>query len=181
MFGNLAYQFAPSHRLSIENFYTHSGRDEGRYFEGSNIDNARYYRNYRLQFIEEGLMSNALSGEHFFQNWRNSRIDWRVSYARATRDEPDLRETLYEANLDANTLRPTSAFALADESQSGFRMFNELDDDTIDMAANWSVYSTAGARPIQFKFGAAYIERNRDFQSRRFRYVPVVLNHGRPS
>ena len=94
--GNLAYQFTPSQRLSLENFYTHSGRDEGRFFEGINLDNAREYQNYRLQFIEEGLMSNAVGGEHFFQGLANSRLDWRVNLARANRDEPDLRETLYE-------------------------------------------------------------------------------------
>jgi outer membrane receptor protein involved in Fe transport len=178
--GNLAYQFASSHRLSLENFYSHSGRDEGRHFEGPNTDNARYYRNDRLQFIEEGLLSTGLGGEHFFQNWSNSRFDWRMNFAQATRDEPDLRETLYEANLSSATLQPTSPFVLADESQSGFRMFSELDDDTLDLAANWSIYSTAGNRPTQFKFGAAYIERTRDFQSRRFRYVPVVLNKTDP-
>ena len=64
--GNLAYQFTPSQRLAFENFYTHSGRDEGRFFQGTNLDNAREYQNNRLQFIEEGLMSNAIGGEHFF-------------------------------------------------------------------------------------------------------------------
>ena len=177
--GNLAYQFAPSHRVSLENFYSHTGRDEGRYFQGPNTENARYYRNYRVQFIEEGLLSNALTGQHFLQNWNNSRIDWRVNYAQATRDEPDLRETLYEANL-SSSLQPVGNFNLADESQSGFRMFNELNDDTIDVAANWSIFSTAGGRPTQFKFGAAYVERTRDFISRRFRYVPVVLNKTDP-
>ena len=64
----LPIEFAPSHRLSLENFYSHSGRDEGRFFEGYNVDNARFYRNFRTQFIEEGLLSNAVAGEHFFQN-----------------------------------------------------------------------------------------------------------------
>jgi outer membrane receptor protein involved in Fe transport len=177
---NFAYQFAPSHRLAVENFYSHSGRDEGRYFEGPNIENARYYRNYRVQFIEEGLLSNAVTGEHFFQGLANSRIDWRVNVAGATRNEPDLKESLYEATINLNTLEPTSQFTLADESQSGFRMFNDLNDDTVDLAANWSLFSTAGGRPTQFKFGAAYVERTRDFQSRRFRYIPVVLNKSDP-
>ena len=171
--GNLAYQFTSNHRVSVENFYTHSGRDEGRTFEGNNTENQRYYRNYRLQFIEEGLLSNAASGEHFFQGWSNSRIDWRASYARAQRDEPDLREVLYESTV----LPPaTPSFVLADESQSGFRMFNNLDDDTVDVAGNWSTFRTAGGRPTQFKFGVSYVERTRDFQSRRFRFIPVVLN-----
>jgi hypothetical protein len=177
--GNLAYQFTPNHRLSVENFYTHSGRDEGRVFEGGNTENNFYYRNYRLQFIEEGLASNALSGEHFFQRWGNSRIDWRANSARASRDEPDLRETLYQATLVRNadgTFASSGNFLLADESQSGFRMFNALEDDTIDLAVNWSVFQTLGGRPAHYKFGVNYIDRTRDFASRRFRFVPSVLN-----
>jgi outer membrane receptor protein involved in Fe transport len=170
---NVAYQFTSNHRVSVENFYTHSGRDEGRFFEGDNSENQRFYRNYRLQFIEEGLVSNGASGEHFFQTWSNSRIDWRANVARASRDEPDLREVLYES-----VARPpaTPSFVLADESQSGFRMFNTLDDDTFDLAVNWSVFRTAGGRPTQFKFGANYVDRGRDFESRRFRFIPIVLN-----
>jgi hypothetical protein len=171
--GNVAYEVSPSHRLSVENFYSHSGRDEGRFFEGPNTDNNFYYRNNRLQFIEEELFSNALGGEHFFRDLANSRIDWRVNYARAKRDEPDLRETLYQATLP---LAATPVFNLADEAQSGFRQFSNLDDDTTDVTANWSIYSTAGSRPSQFKFGASYVDRDRNFAARRFRFIPVILN-----
>ncbi len=50
---SLAYQFSPSHRVSLENFYTHTGRDEGRLFQGPNTENNFIYRNERLQYIEE--------------------------------------------------------------------------------------------------------------------------------
>ena len=175
--GNIAYQFTPNHRIALENLYTHSGKDEGRFFEGANTDNEFWYRNSRLQFIEEGLMSNAVGGEHFFQNMSNSRLDWRVSSSRATRDEPDLRETLYQSTLVQNTdgtFGTTGTPVYADESQSGFRMFNTLDDDTVDAVVNWSVFRTAGARATQLKFGLSYAERTRDFQSRRFHFVPVT-------
>lgn len=171
---NLAYQFTTNHRVAVENFYTHSGRDEGRLFTGSNEDNDRLYRNYRVQFIEEGLISSSVSGDHFLQRLGNSRIDWRASVARASRDEPDLREVLYEA--PRNVANPT--FVLADESQSGFRMFNTLDDDTKDLGVNWSVFNLAGGRPTQFKFGVSYIERARDFASRRFRFIPISTGSG---
>ncbi len=172
---NIAYQFAPSQRLSFENFYTHSGRDEGRFFQGINLDNAREYKNYRLQFIEEGLFANAIGGEHFFQNASNSRIDWRVNYARATRDEPDLRETLYErVSSAAGTPETTTPFTYADESQSGFRMFNELKDDTTDVNVNWAIFNTSGGRPTQYKFGVNYVDRSRDFRSRRFHFIPIT-------
>jgi hypothetical protein len=173
--GNVSYAFKPTQRLSFENFYTHSGKDEGRFFQGTNLDNAREYRNYRLQFVEEGLMSNAFSGEHFFQGLSNSRIDWRINSARATRDEPDLRETLYERAIGA-VGQPESAvpFTYADESQSGFRMFNELDDDTLDGAVNWSIFKASGGRPTQYKFGVNFVERSRDFRSRRFHFIPIT-------
>ena len=173
---NLAYEFTSNHRLSVENFYSHSGRDEGRVFEGPNTENNFYYRNYRLQYIEEGLMSNAVAGEHFFQGLSNSRFDWKVASARASRDEPDLRETLYQSTFRPGTLESAGNYLLADESQSGFRLFNDLADETLDAAVNWSLFSTAGARPTQYKFGFNYIERTRDFQSRRFRYIPIVAN-----
>ena len=145
---NIAYQFAPTQRISFENFYTHSGRDEGRTFQGINLDNQREYRNFRVQFIEEGLMANAIGGEHFFQDLGNSRVDWRVNSARATRDEPDLRETLYERLLpQVGTPESTNPFLYADESQSGFRMFNTLADDTVDANFNWSTFQTRSGRP----------------------------------
>lgn len=178
---NLAYQLTTNHRLSFENFYTHSGKDEGRTFEGPNTENNFYYFNSRLQFIEEGLISNGLSGEHFFRSLANSRIDWRATYSRATRNEPDLRETLYQANLAPladGGFTFTGTPVLADESQSGFRMFNDLNDDSLDVAANWSLFSTAGDRPTQYKFGANVIDRNRDFTSRRFRFIPNTAGSG---
>jgi hypothetical protein len=168
---NFSYQFTSNQRINVENFYTHSGRDEGRTFTGKNLDNARDYRNTRLQFVEEGLFSNAVGGEHFFQNLSNSRFDWRANFARATRDEPDLRETLYERPLDSAS---TVVYTYADESQSGFRMFNNLDDDTVDVSANWATLANTGGRPTQYKFGVGYADRNRDFLSRRFHFIPIT-------
>ena len=178
---NFSYQLSTNNRISSENFYTHSGRDEGRQFQGPNTENNFYYFNNRLQFIEEGLLSNSVTGEHFVRGLANSRLDWRATYSQATRREPDLRETLYQANLRAlpdGGFTFTGTPVLADESQSAFRMFNDLDDNTIDVAANWSLFSTAGDRPTQYKFGVNVVDRERGFTSRRFRFIPVTTGSG---
>jgi TonB-dependent receptor len=172
--GNVTYQATPSHRIFVDNFYTHSGRDEGRVFEGFNLDNNRVYRDYRTQFIEEGLNSNSVGGDHFFRSLSNSRLDWRFTSARANRDEPRLREVYYEYVPPTAANAPTPPFTLADESQSGLQMFNALDDDSLDFSANWSTFQTRG-RPIQYKFGVSYVDRDRSFVSRRFRYIPITL------
>ena len=166
--GNLSLELNPSNRFTFQNFYTHSGSDEARVFQGFNSDIATNIRNQRLFWVEEELVSTGLTGEHFIRGLANSRLDWRATVSRAQRDEPDLREVLYEENA--------GEFVLADESQSGLRMFNALDDDSIDVAANWSAFSAIGGRPTQFKFGAQYVNRKRDFASRRFRFVPVNLS-----
>jgi len=166
--GNLAFELNPSNRVTFENFYTHSGKDEARTFEGFNADIATDIRNQRQFWIEEALLSTGLTGEHFVRGMANSRFDWRATFSRAQRDEPDLREVLYERNA--------GEFVLADESQSGLRMFNALDDDSVDVAANWTTFSAINRRPAQFKFGGQHVKRTRDFSSRRFRFVPLTLS-----
>ena len=113
-----------------------------------------------------------MTGEHFFQDFSNSRIDWRVNFGRASRDEPDLREYLQQQTIAGGV--GTGPFGLADESQSGFRQFNTLDDETLDVVGNWSTLLLTGGRPTQLKFGLSYTDRMRDFVSRRFRFIPVT-------
>ena len=163
--GNLSYQFNGNNRVSFENFYSHSGRDEARSFEGFNSDINTDIRNTRLFWVEEGLLSNQASGNHYLSGLGNTLVDWRLTYSQASREEPDVRETLYERN--------GSVFVLADESQSGFRMFSDLDDQTFDSVVNASRLSQIGGQPVQFKFGGGYTERTRDFSSRRFRFLPI--------
>ncbi|MGE3372970.1 MAG: TonB-dependent receptor [Vicinamibacteria bacterium] len=164
---NLAYHFSDSHRLAFENFYTHSGEDEARVFGGYQDDKGVDLRNARLLWVQETILSSKLSGEHFFPGLANSRVDWSGVFSRATREEPDLRENLYEFNPSLDE------FIWTDESQSGFRMFNDLTDDTLQGDANWSVYlSSFGGRFTSLKAGGAYLYRQRGFSSRRFRFKP---------
>jgi hypothetical protein len=163
--GNVSVQPTGAHRFTWENFYTHSGKDETRTFEGFNSDIATDIRNQRFLWVEEDLLSTGVAGEHYFSNLASSRIDWRVTRSGASRDEPDLREVLYERNGDV--------FVLADESQSGLRMFNTLSDDTTDGTASWSLFNSVNGLPAQFKFGGQYVHRTRDFTSRRFRMIPL--------
>ena len=165
--GNIAYQFTPNQRLSFENFLTHVGTNETRRFEGYNDDVGENLRNQRLWWVEEQITSHHFGGEHLFPELSNSRLDWKVALSRADREEPDLREALYEFDP------ARSAFVLADESQSGLRQFNDLLDNTIESSGNWStLFEQWDSLASQVKFGASYLDRNRDFLSRRLRFTP---------
>ena len=166
--GNATYQFTPNHRLSIDNFFTHIGTDETRKFEGFNSDADNDIRNQRLFFAEEQIRSHFVSSDHLFPSILNSRFDWKVAFTQANRAEPDLREVLYEFDP------AREAFVLADESQSGLRQFNDLEDNSVEINANWSILMQNWAQlPTQIKFGAGHIDRTRDFFSRRLRFIPT--------
>ena len=168
--GNIAYQFTPNQRLSFDNFYTHVGTNETRRFQGYNDDAGNDIRNQRLWWVEERIASHHVGGDHLFPTLSNSRLDWKIALSRADREEPDLREVLYESDP------ARQAFVLADESQSGLRQFNDLTDGTIESSANWStLFEQWEGLASQVKFGGNYIDRSRDFQSRRLRFVPRSL------
>ena len=165
--GNVAYQFTPNQRLSFENFLTHVGTNETRRFEGYNDDAGNFIRNQRLWWVEEQISSHHFGGDHLFPTLANSRLDWKLALSRADREEPDLREVLYEFD-PART-----AFVLADESQSGLRQFNDLLDNSLEGSGNWStLFEQWDGLASQVKFGASYIDRQRDFVSRRLRFAP---------
>jgi outer membrane receptor protein involved in Fe transport len=161
-----AYQFTSNNRVAFQYFTTNIGQRESRTFEGYNSDFGRDIRNSRILWVEENLNTGQFTGDHLFPQLSNTRIDWRTSYSRSNRDEPDLREMLYE---------DIGGFRLADQSQSGFRMFNDLTEDSVDVAFNWSTSFTNWAGlPTMVKFGPNYTKRDRDFSSRRFRFIPIV-------
>ena len=173
--GNIAYQFSPNQRLSFDNFYTHVGTNETRQFQGYNDDAGNDIRNQRLWWVEEQITSHHLGGDHLFPTLSNSRLDWKIALSQADREEPDLREVLYESDPARR------AFVLADESQSGLRQFNDLVDDSIEGSANWStLFQQWDGLASQAKFGGNYIDRSRDFESRRLRFVPRNIVTGGP-
>jgi len=167
---NAGWALNELNQVSVQTFTTDKGERETRTFEGYNDDISRVIRNSRLLWREENIRSVQVSGDHVFPGASNSRVDWRVSFARSNRDEPDIREVLYE-EIGGN-------FQLADESQSGFRMFNDLDEDTTEVALNWTIAFT-GPRglPAQLKVGPSYQKRQRDFSSRQFRLAPLDVRN----
>ena len=139
-------------------------------FQGYNDDAGNDIRNQRLWWVEEQITSHHIGGEHLFPNLSHSRFDWKIALSRADREEPDLREVLYESDP------ARQAFVLADESQSGLRQFNDLVDDTIEGNVNWStLFEQWGGFASQVKLGGSYIDRSRDFEARRLRFVPRNL------
>ena len=173
---NASLRFSPEHLLSIRTLFTHTAEDETRTWEGFNADRNTDLRSTRLRYVERQLFSGQLAGMHDF-NFGEPALDvseegpetpdvsmeWRLTYSRASRDEPDTRENIYEDRGDGT-------FTFRDVTHSGSRFFFGLEDDEYNARVDWKI--PLGAEGL-FKFGGLLRDRARTFDVRRFRFLPA--------
>ena len=178
---NASLRFSPGHQLSLRTLFTHTAEDETRTWEGFNADRNTDMRSARLRYVERELFSGQLAGTHNFEFGEpdippETQVDetvaiprpalsmeWRLTYSRASRDEPDTRETIYED-------RGNGRFTFRDVTHSGSRFFFNLEDDEYNARVDWRV--PIGAEGL-FKFGGLWRNRERTFDARRFRFLPA--------
>lgn len=157
------WESSPLTRFRFQSMYNHELEDETRYFEGWNDDRGKFIHDTRLRFVSQSTFTNQLSGNHVMPSFAQSVLEWRTSYSLGTRYEPDTREFQYEAD-------PGEPFVLADESQSGSRIFNDLTDHTITAAMDWQLHPEA--TELKLKTGFALVNRWRDSETRFFQFEP---------
>lgn len=168
---NTSLRFSPEHSVSLRSLFTHTAEDETRTWAGFNADRNTDMRSTRLRYVERQLFSGQLAGTHDFNFGEPASeeaeapavaMEWRLTYSRAARDEPDTRENIYEDRGDGT-------YTFRDVTQSGSRFFFDLKDDEYNARVDWNVrIGTAGA----FKFGGLLRDRARTFDVRRFRFLP---------
>ena len=170
---NTSLRFSPEHLISLKTFLTHTAENETRTWEGFNADRNTDMRSTRLRYVERQLFSGQFAGMHDFNFGEPDpelevpeeptvSMEWRLTYSRAARDEPDTRENIYEDRGDGT-------FVFRDVTQSGSRFFFDLEDDEYNARADWKV--RIGTESL-FKFGGMLRDRARTFDVRRFRFLP---------
>lgn len=162
---NAAYKLTDQHKLLLKNFYTHDGTDNTRAYRGWYESRATIINDERLRYLEEEIYAGQLSGDHLLSRLGDSIVTWRWTYSRATLDEPDLRETIYEFDPSRQQFRFFS------QLQSGLRLFNAMRENIREPALDWSKFLFLGQSTISLKAGVSYSNRDRGFLSRRFRFV----------
>lgn len=168
---NASLRLSPEHLLSVRTLFTHAAEDETRTWAGFNADRNTDLRSTRLRYVERQLFSGQLAGMHDFNfgepvlegsESADMSMEWRLTYSRAARDEPDTRENIYEDRGDGT-------FTFRDVTHSGSRFFFDLEDDEYNARIDWKV--PIGAEGM-LKFGGLLRDRSRTFDVRRFRFLP---------
>jgi hypothetical protein len=166
---NGAYRVTPNHKILFKNMYTHDTDKNAREFSGADGGTGINLASQRLRYVERSLFSSGLEGDHSFLNLHNSVIHWQFTYSSSARNEPDLREVLRGKLSDGS-------YQFAALGSSAVRFFSDLHDHIYEPQADYSVPFFKGSVTGLFKTGFRATIRRRDFQARRFRFIPQRLS-----
>ncbi len=163
---NAALRLTSANKLIFRNTLTRDTDKEARSFFGYNGGVDTYIGSQRLRYIERGLLSSSVEGEHALARLGNSLLRWQFTYSTSERDEPDLREVF-------RTPRSDGKLAFSAMPQSGLRFFNNLNDKIYEPLLEWSTPFYRGPLSGVLKLGFRSSFRDRNFLARRFRFAPV--------
>jgi len=161
--GNFTLKPSPNQKVSLRTTLNLSTDDEARFYQGENSEDiGGLIQSERSRWVERLMLWGQLSGEHVL--FDDTQLEWRLTGARAQRDEPLMRETIYVQD-------PSSLdFFLLDFTESGRYFSSELIDDDFSAALDWRVPFELFGNEASVKFGGAYRQRDREFGARRLNW-----------
>ena len=160
---NLGADLGHGQKIHLRSLYTRQTDDNARITSGPNQDyGTDLVQITSLDFVQRGVFSTVLSGEHEFAGLKKFGVDWKASYSTSVRDEPDRRESLYESD-------GRGGIALSGRNAPLTYVFghmNEYDRSAqVNLAQPFPFFGREGGR---FRAGAWTRTRNRVSEFRRF-------------
>ena len=174
---NVAYQFSPDHQASLNTMFNQSGNDlvrrqRGMNIAGGGISETEVFSTRTLRYTERALRSFQLAGKHLFPALRDARLNWSLTAAVTSQDEPDTRFFSTFQTPDG------SQFFEASGLPRPSRYFRELEESRDDASVDFTLpFRLSGGREAQFKLGALRAETERTFDERLFEYNSTVLRY----
>ncbi len=165
---NLAVRLNQANKLAFRNTLTRDTDKEAREFAGYDGSADTFLKSQRLRWLERSVLSTSVEGDHSLARLGNSLLKWQLTYSRSQRDEPDMREIIRGQS-------PSGQFVFAALSASGQRFFSNLEDRIWEPQAEISTPFYRGFLTGIWKSGFRATLRSRDFQARRFRFIPQRL------
>jgi hypothetical protein len=166
--GSVSYAFNNDHKVALTGLYSRNSEKEARVIAGFNDEQAAAIRDERLRFVNRALMYGQLRGEHRFRSLNTAVLTWTALQARATLDDPALRENVYTIDtIDGRyAWRGNSNL----DSQNFFAAQGET---TRSVGLDWLQPLAKFDGAPKLKAGGMVTLRGRSFQSRRFRFRPA--------
>lgn len=160
--------WSADHRFKYTNLLLRSSEDDTNVAEGYVDDPEDQSRFYELEWIENKLLVNQLSGEHHFANARDLSLNWQYTHAIAGRDAPKTRRYRFDRNT------ATGNYGFSRRSDSNTTFYSELDDQQDELGLEFRLPLTFGeANYLDLSAGADGLRRERDSGIRRFSFTGI--------
>ncbi|MEJ5368342.1 MAG: TonB-dependent receptor [Bryobacteraceae bacterium] len=163
---NVAFKLSANNKVVVRNTLTRDADKEAREFRGYDGSNDSTLWSQRLRWVERSLLSTSVEGTHALVDRGNWNFRWQFTTAESRRDEPDMREVI-RGQLDDGRWR------FAALSSSGMRFSNGLKERLYEPLGEVSKPFYRGWLTGAFTVGFRGTFRDRNFQARRFRFVPI--------
>jgi len=155
-YGTVGYEYGAANEILAKTIFLRNTDDVTRVESGFDNQEDNQQDIYLLDYIERQFFSQAFTGSNEFElPWGEHVLDWRGSYSRTERDEPDRRTYTY-----FNNQLSSSAFE---------RRWSKLDESSWDFGADYAfTFEWGDLSSTQLKFGAMYSDKERNFDQYRY-------------
>ncbi len=168
---NFAVRVGSSNKIGWKNLYTRNAEElVSRAITYSPIEGGDASSEiFQVRYITRSLVQSQVTGDHLFNRLLGSRLEWKATFAEASRDEPENRSLIYQKK------EADSAYYLS-SSRYGSFWYRYLRDQVRNAQVDWTtpIASLLGDGAI-LKVGALIKQRNRRFAGTQFR-TQVPLN-----
>jgi len=161
-------------KLNFNNTLTRSADNEATILVGENEEFAQFnpFHITRLTFVERSVRSNQIQGEHLLGS-RNL-VDWSVTSARVTRNEPDRSDVTYQGAAGSGVAGVVPA-TWPGQPRFATRTFTDLDENSWDFAGNYRLALGKLSNPAFVKFGGAFRTTDRASNTRAYDFINIGL------
>ncbi|MFP4225875.1 MAG: TonB-dependent receptor domain-containing protein, partial [Desulfobacterales bacterium] len=167
-FLNLGAGLGAHHNLSATTMLLRDTLDSTRLREGYFSDWDKNIRETELIWLERQTLSQQISGEHQLPLVHDLALDWQYTYSQGDREEPDRRAYTYVDNKGIWKLP-------LEQDGRNSRTWSDMEDTTNDFSFDLEL-PTELLEQTKFKTGFKLVDKTRDFDMRRFTFLPQKFN-----
>lgn len=161
---NFAY-VKGNNKISFKNLYNRILEDKFTYRTGTDLGRSSDLQYYAFDMVQKGIFKTSLDGDH--QLTKKNKLNWNLSYANITNNQPDQRKIGYMRNVGLRD-DPTAPFLAANTAitRENNRFFSDLNESLYGGAVNDQQTISLFGKNATLKGGIGANYRKRDFAAR---------------
>ena len=171
---NLSTWLGTHTKLTFDNTYSRTADNEAHGDEGFFEELGFEIQRTTLKYVERSVRSHRLRAQHVAGERHT--LDWSLTSAAVTRDEPDRSDLVYGRETDVATGEPLPWAWISYKTESARRNFGELRENTLGGDAAYALKIGAPDRAVTVKIGGAHRMTERDADSRFYNILGAALS-----